>query len=284
MHKRKLSIIVLSYNTKDLLQQTLQSIPKHPDWEVIVVDNASSDDSVAMLQQAFPSVKLILNKKNLGFAAANNQAIKQATGEFVLLLNSDTVVQPNALEQLLQLLEQDESIGVVTPKVVLPDGSIDLACHRGMPTPWRAFTYFSKLEQVFPNSKLFGGYHLTHKDFNVTHEVEAVSGVAMMVRRSVIDKVGMLDERFFFYAEDLDWCLRIREARWKIVYHPQATILHFKSQSGKKNKLDKQKERLAKKYFYDTMLQFYDKHYAKQYPKMINSLVKVGIRAKALLA
>lgn len=280
--KTTLSIIILSYNTKDLLKQTLDSIPFHDDWEIIVVDNASTDGSVAMLASQFPAVRLVQNQENVGFAAGNNQAIRIAKGKFILLLNSDTIIQNNALEQMLQLFEQDPKIGVVTPKVVLPDGAIDLACHRGMPTPWRAFTYFSKLEQLFPNSKLFGGYHLTHLNFENTHEVEAVSGVAMMVRKQVIDEVGALDERFFFYAEDLDWCLRIRTAHWKIIYDPRATILHFKSQSGKKNKSDQEKERMARHYFYETMLQFYDKHYAKKYPKIINYLVQYGIRLKKI--
>ena len=279
----KLSIIILSYNTRDLLKQTLESIPNHSDWEILVVDNASSDDSVAMVKRDFPRAILLENSKNVGFAAGNNQAMRLAQGTYVLLLNSDTIVQPNALEKLLQLVEHDETIGVATPKVVLPDGAIDLACHRGMPTPWRAFTYFSKLEQLFPASKLFGGYHLTHEDFSRTHEVEAISGVAMMVRKSVVDEVGPLDERFFFYAEDLDWCLRIREAGWKIVYFPESVVIHLKSQSGKRNTIDKEKEKIAKAYFYDTMLQFYDKHYMEKYPKLIRKLVQLGIGIKKLL-
>lgn len=278
--KTKLSIIILSYNTRDLLKQTLASIPQHSDWEIIVVDNASRDDSVAMVKRDFPQVKLMLNQKNVGFAAGNNQAIQLAQGDYLLLLNSDTIVQNNALENMLKKIEQDKTIGAMTPKVILPNGAIDLACHRGMPTPWRAFTYFSKLEQFFPGLKVFGGYHLTHEDFNVTHEVEAVSGVAMMVRREVIEQVGLLDERFFFYAEDLDWCLRIRQAGWKIVYFPDSVIIHFKSQSGKKNKLDKQKEKIAKAYFYDTMQQFYDKHYEKKYPTLVKKLVQLGIVIK----
>ncbi len=281
--KTKLSIIILSYNTRDLLKQTLASVPQHSNWEILVVDNASSDDSVGMVKRDFPQVKLTVNAKNVGFAAGNNQAIKIATGEYVLLLNSDTIVQKNALERLLQQIEQDKNIGVITPKVVLPDGAIDLACHRGMPTLWRAFTYFAKLEQLFPGSRLFGGYHLTHEDFNVAHEVEAVSGVAMIVRREVIDAVGLLDERFFFYAEDLDWCLRIRQAGWKIVYFPESVVIHLKSQSGKRNTMDKAKEKTAKKYFFDTMLQFYDKHYADKYPKLVKKLVQLGIGIKKLL-
>jgi GT2 family glycosyltransferase len=279
----KLSILILSYNTRDLLKQTLASIPNQPDWEIIVVDNASSDDSVKMLKARFPQARLILNKKNVGFAAGNNQAIAVAKGEYVMLLNSDTVVQRDAIEKLLQLLEARKDIGVITPKVLLPDGAIDLACHRGMPTPWRAFTYFSKLEQFFPGSTLLGGYHLTHEDFNSTHEVEAVSGVAMIVRKKVINEVGALDERFFFYAEDLDWCLRIRQVGWKIVYYPESVIVHFKSQSGKKNKKDKDKEKQAKKYFYDTMLQFYDKHYNNKYPKILRGIVRAGIHTKKFL-
>lgn len=275
----KLSIIILSYNTKTLLQQTLQSIPENPNWEIIVVDNASSDGSSEMVKSHFPSVKLVQNAKNLGFAAGNNRGILAAQGEYIMLLNSDTQIIDQAIQTLIDYLDTHPKVGVLTPKVILPDGAIDLACHRGLPTPWRAFTYFAKLEQLLPNSRFFGGYHLTHKDFDTTHQIEATAGTAMMVRREVIDQVGPLDEQFFFYAEDLDWCKRISEAGWQIVYHPEAVILHLKSQSGKKKHGSKAQAK-AKHHFWDTMKLFYKKHYQDEYPQWVKSLVHLGIDLK----
>lgn len=276
----RLSIIIISYNTKDLLKQTLDSLPVNPDWEIFVVDNNSQDGSAELIEHFYPQVKLMRNEANLGFAKANNQAIKEAKGEYLLLLNSDTQVKPNALEKMLAYLSAHSQVGMITPKVVLPNGMLDQACHRGEPTPWRAFTYFSKLEQVFPHSSIFGGYHQTHLDLTSIHPVEATAATALMVRRSAIDHVGMLDERFFFYAEDLDWCKRFREAGWKIVYFPDSEVLHHKSASGKGNKHDKLKAKQAKKHFWETMKLYYEKHYDKQYPWWVKRIIFLVIWIK----
>jgi GT2 family glycosyltransferase len=276
----ELSIIILSYNTKDLLKQTIDSIMLKENWEIIVVDNASSDGSQAMIEHDYPHIKLIKNNRNLGFAAANNLGIKIARGQYLMLLNSDTQVMDDCLSDLIRYLNQHKKVGIITPKVVLPDGAIDLACHRGMPTPWRSFTYFAKLERFFPNSATFGGYHLTHLDFNKPHLIEATAATAIITRRQVIKSVGLLDERFFLYAEDLDWCKRITEAGWSIIYYPQATILHHKSQSGKNNNIDREKKSAATEHFYDTMKQFYEKHYDNKYPKPLKKLIFLAIDIK----
>lgn len=269
-----LSIIILNYNTRRLLDQTLRSIHHHDDWETIVVDNASSDDSVEFVLAHHPQVKLIQNPSNLGFAAGNNIGIKEAQGKYILLLNSDTEIKGDALEQLIDYLNLHEDVGMITPKVILPDGAIDLACHRGLPTPWNALTYFSGLERLFPNWRLTAGYHQTYHDFGVIHEVDATACTAAIIRKEVIDQVGVLDERFFFYAEDLDWCKRIKESGYKIVYYPDAIVLHHKSQSGKNNPEDQEAKAKAKHHFYQTMKQFYDKHYhQKKYPALLRPLV-----------
>lgn len=270
----KLSIIVLNYNTKDLLIQTLSSINRQAQWEIIVVDNASTDGSSDAIKKKFPDIKLIINHKNNGFAGGNNIGINIARGEYIMLLNSDTKVMGPALEELTQYLDANPGVGVVSPKVTLPDGAIDLACHRGFPTLWNAFAYFAKLEQTFPNFHLFSGYHQAWQDFNTTHEVDAVSGAAMVVRRQAIDQVGLLDENFFLYAEDLDWCKRIKDAGWKIVYYPKATILHFKSQSGraKAGSEHKQVKSASRTQFFLTMKQYYDKHYP-HHPKIVRGVV-----------
>lgn len=284
MSRPLLSIIVLSYNTKKLLRQTLTSFELASDWELIVVDNASEDGSVDMVKSDFPQATLITNKRNLGFAAANNIGIKQAHGANVLLLNSDVIASTEAFQILLDYLNAHPEVGVVTPKVSLPDGAIDLACHRGMPTPWNSLAYFAKMERLFPNSKWFAGYHRTYENFETAHAVPATAATAMLVRRSVVDAVGMLDEQFFFYAEDLDWCKRIGEAGWEIHYVPQAEVVHMKSASGKKQTSDRAAKREATFHFWETMRQFYDKHYASTYPKPVTWLVHTGITVKRWLA
>lgn len=285
---KKLSIIVLSYNTLELLKNTLNSIPKNKNWSITVVDNASTDDSVDMVEKNFKHVTLIKNTKNLGFAAGNNIGIKNSNSNYIMLLNSDTEILDDAINVLIDYMDHNPKVAILTPRVILPDGSIDLACHRGMPTPWNAFTYFSKLEEVFPNSKTFGGYHQTHLDFETTHEIEATAATAIIVRKSAIDKVGLLDERFFLYAEDLDWCKRMTEAGYKIVYHPKASVLHHKSQSGKKkstsDKTSQKKRHQSHHHFYDTMKQFYQKHYVDEYPKWMQKLVFTGIDLKKKLS
>lgn len=275
-----LSIIILSHNTRELLKQTIDSIQVQKDWEIIVVDNASSDGSAEMIRDKYPRVKLLINDENIGFAAANNQGIKESRAKYVMLLNSDTQILDDAIEKMLGVMESNPQIGMITPKVVLPDGAIDLACHRGMPTPWRALTYFSKLEQLFPESSLFGGYHLTHLDFDQTHQIEATAATAIIVRRKAIDQVGLLDERFFLYAEDLDWCKRFTDASWEIVYYPDSVVLHHKSQSGKNNIVDREKQRESSHHFYDTMKQFYDKHYDDKYPWPLKKIIYSAIDIK----
>jgi len=279
-----LSIIILSYNTKDLLAQTLSSIPRNPTWEIIVVDNASTDGSLEMVLKKYTYVKTIQNQINRGFAAGNNLGLKIAQGKYILLLNSDTKIIDDALDHMINFLDRHPHIGALTPKVMLPDGAVDLACHRGLPTIWNSFTYFAKLEQLFPSIALFAGYHQTHLDFDKPHRIEATAATAMMVRRSVIEKVGKFDERFFLYAEDLDWCKRINDAGYEIYYYPRSVVMHFKSQSGKRRQNDSHEDQQIKReslhHFYDTMKQYFDKHYGHKYPKPVQYLIHKAIDTK----
>lgn len=292
-----LSIIILNYNTQDWLQNCLEKIdafpPQNIKGEVIVVDNASSDGSVEMVKNKFPAVRLIQSAENGGFSKGNNLGIRKALGRYIMLLNSDTEFTPDThLEKIVWLMDQNPEIGVTTPRLQLPDGSLDLASHRGEPTPWAAFTYFSKLEKYFPNIPLFGQYHQTWKNFDEIHEIEACSGGAMIVRASALKKVGLLDETFFMYAEDLDWCRRFREAGYKIYYYPDSVVIHHKYKSGRgKNKrtdithapIDTNKylripgfmptssnirptPNPAEHHFWETMKQYYSKHYGKSNP------------------
>jgi GT2 family glycosyltransferase len=208
-----LTIIIISYNTKQLLFECLASIPESKKYQIIVVDNASKDGSADMVAKDFPQVSLIRSKTNTGFAHANNLGLKLAKGRHVIFLNSDTQIKEDALETLINFLDSHQQVGAVTPRVLLPDGALDLACHRGMPTPWNALTYFSKLESLLPQIKLFSGYHQTYKDFNQAHQIDATAMTAMMVKKQVIEKVGNLDDSFFPLRRRLG-LLQTHNRRW----------------------------------------------------------------------
>ena len=285
----RLSIVILSYNTKRYLEQVLRSLArvKKNDWEVIVVDNASQDGSAQMVKEEFPFVKCVSNRKNVGFSAGNNSGIRRAQGAYVLLLNSDTEVRDaESIPTLLSYMDKHPDVGVVTPKVVLADGTMDMASHRGIPTPWNSFSYFVGLERVFGKipgaAHIFGGYHQTWKGVEYTHEVDACTAAAMLVRAAAIDEVGLLDEQFFMYGEDLDWCYRFRKAGWKIVYNPEATIIHHKNKSGVQvetnDEIGKMTKKQATSQFFDTMELFYRKHYGKVYPRWFLGVVQFGVR------
>lgn len=274
----KLSVVILSYNTKQLLKQCLDSVFKSKGFDtkeldVIIVDNNSSDGSIGLVNKKFTQAKLIKNEKNIGFSAGNNIGIKDSRGKYVLLLNSDAVVYPETLISMIRMIEKDGQIGAGTCRLELLDGHLDPACHRGFPTPWNAFCYFVGLEKLFPRSRLFGGYHQGWKNPIEIHEVDVISGAFFLVRREVIDKVGLLDERFFIYGEDIDWCYRIKQAGYKIIFNPRVKALHFKKQSGRAHTSDTFIRKSTRYHFIDTMELFYQKHYLNIYPRIINWLV-----------
>ena len=275
-----LSIIIVNYNVKEFLQQALTSIQqagRSLDYEVIVVDNASSDGSVELIREKFPDVRLIANEENHGFAVANNQAMKIARGNFILLLNPDTIVQENTFSVILDFFRQHSDCGMIGCKILNPDGSLQLACRRSFPTPWVAFTKIVGLSRLLPRSKLFGKYNLTYLNPNETYEVEAISGSFMFFRREVMEQIGYLDESFFMYGEDLDWCFRVREAGWKIYYLPDTQIIHFKGESSKKSDTDLILQ------FYRAMKLFVEKHYQNRYFHVPQWLLMAGIWTRALL-
>ena len=276
--KIKLSVIILNYNTAGLLKTCLSAVLESngfegKELEIVVVDNNSSDNSVEMVRKEYPDIKLIRNKKNLGFSAGNNIGIKNSSGKFLTLLNSDTLVEPDSLISVLKAMENDRSIGAATCLLQMADGKIDPASHRGFPTPWNSLSYFLGFEKLFPNSRFFGGYHQSWKNLKVPHEVDCISAAFMMVSGEVIDKVGLLDERFFMYGEDIDWCLRIKEAGFKIFFYPGVKTLHLKRQSGRENRADQSIRKNAKRQFIETMAQFYSKHYLSKYPDITSRIV-----------
>ena len=276
-----LSIIIVNYNTSKLIIQALNSVYKNSkniNFEIIVVDNASKDDSVEMIKKHFPQVILIQNNENLGFSKANNIAIKRSIGEYILLLNSDTIVMEDTLEKMIKYMNDNPDVGASGCKVVLPDGSLDKACKRSFPTPQNALYNALKLDRLFPQSKVFGEYNLTYLDENEIHDVDCLVGAFMMVRREVIEQVGLLDEDFFMYGEDIDWCYRIKQAGWRIVYYPKTKIIHYKGGSSKKKNTKIIYE------FHKAMYLFFEKHYKDRYSILLRYVVYLGIFSKMLLS
>lgn len=276
-----LSIVIVNYNTKDLLKQTIESVinnTKGIEYEIWVVDNSSKDGSVEMVQEEFKNVKLIASKENLGFPKGNNVAIRKATGRYILLLNSDTKVIGDNLQNCVSYMDQHKEIGALGCKVELPDGTLDHACKRGFPTPEASLYYFLKLNKIMKNKRKYGAYTASYLGEDEVGEVDALMGAFMMIPRTVIDKIGMLDEEFFMYGEDIDWCYRIKEAGYKIMYYPKEKIIHYKGSSSKKKKAKTTYE------FHRAMILFYRKHYNDKYNIFVKVLVYIGVALRMILS
>lgn len=256
--KPLVSVVIVNYRVKHLLEQCLLSLEtsaKIIPTEIIVIDNFSNDDSVPYLKEKFPQIKFIELNENLGFAKANNIGFKYVKGEYVLILNPDTVISENVLPTLVQFLKSNPTCGIVTPKLIKRDGTLDVACRRSIPTPWIAFTRISGLSFLFPKSKLFGKYNLTYLNENQITPVGAVSGAFMLMPKQVLEQVGGFDERFFMYGEDLDLCKRVTDLGYKIYYYPEVTALHYRGESTRRSSINRDDA------FYDAMILFAEKHY-----------------------
>ncbi len=277
----ELSIIIVNFNTKDLTKLCLDSIHKWSEgalWEIIVVDNGSTDGSREMLRK-YTGITLILNKKNLGFAKANNKGIHIAKGKYILLLNSDTELRQDSVRTMLRFMDGHLKAGAATCRLDLPSGAMDPACHRGFPTPWVSLTYLTGLERIFPKSKLFGRYHMGYKNLTIPHQVDVISGAFFLARREAIDQVGLLDEDYFMYAEDIDWAYRFKQKGWEIWFNPEATVLHKKKQSGRSNLL-RSRAVTTEIYFHTYNWLFFKKHYAKKYGPIVGCAVNTFYRWK----
>ncbi len=269
-----ISVVIVNYNVKDYLAQALLSLKralKDIRYEIIVVDNASVDDSVPYLRQHFPEVKIIENEENVGFARANNQALKQVRGDYIVLINPDTVVQEDTFTRLLDFFEQTPDASAATCKIINPDGTFSVDCRHSIPTPTIAFWKVTGLSKLFPKSKIFGRYNLTFLDPDQTYTVPAISGSFMMIKKEVLDQVGYFDEQFFMYCEDIDLCHRINRHGFKIYYVPTTQIIHYKGESTKKDKLDYVIT------FNRSLYQFFQKYYAPGSVFLFRWLVAVGI-------
>ncbi len=276
-----LSVILVNYNTCDLTMQALSSVFQSEtsyDYEVILVDNYSSDDSVSMITDHYPQVKLICNDENVGFSKANNQAIRIAQGRYILLLNTDTLIEPQTLDVMVGFMDKHRDVGVSGCKIVLPDGSLDETAKRGFPTPTASLYYVLGLSKLFPKSLRFNKYKLNFLHPDHMHEVDSLVGAFMLVRSEAVTGIGLLDEDYFMYGEDIDWCYRIKEAGWKVMYAPLTTILHIKGASSKKRSYKLIYE------FHRAMFLFYKKHYFKKYPLVVSMLVYIAIALKTMAA
>jgi GT2 family glycosyltransferase len=275
-----LSIVILNYNTRDHLRTCLESV-RHEgstclsggavEAEVLVVDNASSDGSAEMVEQEFPWVTLIRSPRNGGFAYGNNQALQRVIGDAILVLNPDTLLPRGGVAQLLERLTTHPEAGVIGPKLLKPDGSIHLACRRSFPTPSVAFYRLSGLSRLFPSSPRFGRYNLTFVDPDLPIEVDSVCGACLLVRRTVVQRVGALDERFFMYGEDLDWCLRTRLAGWTVRYEPSIVVQHQHGAASRKRAVR------TTYHFFRAMDLFYRKHYVHRYHPLVTGMVRTAI-------
>lgn len=276
-----ISIIIVNYNVKYFLEQCLRSVLKAKDKlniEIIVVDNHSVDGSVPMIKEKFPPVHLIENTKNIGFSKANNQGLQVAHGKYVLFLNPDTVLQEDTLIKCFEFMEKHTDAGALGVKMFDGKGNYLPESKRGLPTPAVAFYKMFGLSKLFPQSKIFGKYHLAYLNKNETHSVDVLSGAFMFVRKSVLDAIGGFDEDYFMYGEDIDLSYRILKAGYKNYYFAGTSIIHYKGESTKKGSINYVKT------FYKAMMIFADKHFSNRYLKFFHVFIYLAIYFRAALS
>lgn len=277
----KLSVVVVNYNVKAFLEQCLRTAfeaLEGMDGEVFVVDNQSTDGSTEMVREKFPQVKLIANTENVGFSRANNQAIRESRGEYVLLLNPDTVVGEDVFHKVVDFLDAHPKAGGLGVKMIDGTGRFLPESKRGLPTPTVAFFKIMGLSRLFPHSKLFGRYHLGHLPENETAQIEILSGACMFLRKEMLDQVGLLDESFFMYGEDIDLSYRITLGGYENWYFPDAPIIHYKGESTKKSSIN------YVFVFYNAMVIFAKKHFTRRGPQLFSFIIRGAIYLSAAAA
>ncbi len=277
-----ISICIVTFRARDYLQACLNSIYETTQkafFEIIVVDNASEDGSITMIRNEFPDIQVIQNQSNEGFTRPTNQAMRVAQGRYILQLNPDTLIHPHALDLLIEFLDTHPEVGIAGPKVLNEDGTLQKPCRRSEARPWDVFTYFVGLANRFPHNKRFSGYYMGYMDENKTHEVHGVAGSCMLIRSEVIQQIGYLDERYFAYQEDADYCLQARRAGWKVYYYPKAQVTHFGGKGGSRIQPYRSIMAWHKSYYL-----YYRKNFAEEYPLVFNWLYYVVMTGKLLLA
>ena len=272
-----LSVVIVNYQTFELTKNTINSIFEYDypfELEVIVVDNASSDDSLSRLQDYFGDrVRFIASAENNGFAAGNNQALRVVEARYVLLLNSDTIVWENTLENIYNYMEDHKDVGACGCRVLLENGELDKACKRSFPNVKNSFFRLFHI----PTNSADDNYNLDNLPDDEIYEIDCLTGAFMFMRKEALDTAGLLDETFFMYGEDIDLCYRIKNSGWKIIYYGESKITHLKGASSKK-----QKSKLIYE-FYRAMYIYYKKHHAEESSFIVNIVVYIGIAVLCIL-
>ncbi len=276
-----ISIIIVNYNVREFLRGALESVRRSLAFgnltgEIFVVDNASRDGSADMVSSEFPEVKLFALKENLGFGKANNLALKEATGDHLLILNPDTILGEDTLRVMIDFMKSHPDAGVSGCKLLNADGSFQVSCRRGFPTPWASFTKLFGLSSVFPNSPWFAKYNLTYLPVEETYKIDALAGAFMLLSREAYEKTHGFDEEYFMYGEDIDLCYRIKKAGLGVYYVHSTSTVHFKGESTRRSALNEVKV------FYEAMRIFVQKHYGKN--PLFAMLLQLGIGARSFLA
>lgn len=274
--KTELTIIIISFNTRDMTKNCIESVLSHTrniEFEIIVVDNNSNDGSQQMLKNDFPQIQFIENQNNVGYAKANNQAIEISKGDKILLLNSDTLISDDSIKKMAALLDKNPSVGIVGSKLLNEDGTYQLSCGI-FPSLWSEFSSKMMLNRLFKKSRIFNAHKYGFWDYSNTKEVDWVTGAFLMVRKDAIDIAGGLDENFFMFYEDVDFCKRVKSAGWKIFFYPEASIIHLWGGSWKKVR---KKIILAN---CKSTLYFYRKHHQMWQVHMIKMVLSVECLVK----
>ena len=281
MPQKKVSVCIVTLNASKYLHHCLTLLEQSQGAEIeqiIVVDNRSNDNTVKMRHEKHSSVILIQNNRNEGYTIPMNRAMKEADGEYLLILNPDAFVKPKAVAALANFLDLHPEVGIAGPKVLNVDGTFQKSCRRGVARPWNVISYFTGLAARFPDNSKYTGYHLSHLDENILNEVDGVSGSCMMIRRNLIDKIDCFDERFFAYQEDSDYCFRAKAAGWKIYYVPEAEVIHDAGRGG------------SAAYKYRSLFEWhrsyyllYKKHFSADYFPLVNGLFYSAMLGKLLM-
>ncbi len=274
-----LSICFVNHNAKELTINCIRSIyekTKSTSFEIILVDNGSTDGSCKLINDIFPQVKIITNKQNKGFAYANNQAIKASKGKYIILLNNDTILKNDALDKMVSFMEANQKVGVLTCKLFDADGKTIQRNCRSFPTPWGTmFGRASLLTKLFPNNSWSSKNLLQDWDYNTGREVDWVSGAAFMVRKGVVDEVGMLDDKtYYMYWEDTDWCKRIHDVGYRICFIPDAEITHFTGKGGGKRSLSLSNLMIYQ--MHKSAYKYFRKHYLKSWLNPMTLITFLG--------
>jgi GT2 family glycosyltransferase len=276
-----ISFCIVSYNTRELLENCLASlIDNRPrsDYEIIIVDNHSSDGSVEMIRRNHPGSQLEVLDGHIGYTRAMNIALQKARGQFLVQLNPDTIIMPGVWDALVDFMKGHGEAGICTPKVLNRDGTLQKQCRRSAAGPWDTFCYMSGLSRLFPDNPKLAGYLMTYMDENTVHPCEAVSGACMVIRREVINSIGFLDEMYYAYQEDSDYCFRARQAGYQVYYVPLGQIIHYGGQGGSLVNVRRSIYEWHRSYWI-----YYRKHFAPQKIFLLNWLVYVGITVRLVL-